>query len=273
MTDLADSRRRAELALEALTDPRYLDRLAGRAPSADSLLDRDLDRALARAWIAFQPIFESSDRSIYGHEALVRTTDPVIATPSALFSLAEKLDRVAEVERVIRARIAEEIADAPEGPRIFVNVHPRSLEADFLYATDGALARFASRVVLEITERSSLHEIEDAEGRIASLRRQGYAIAIDDLGAGYAGLTSFAMLQPDLVKFDMDLVRGIDDSKVKSRVVGSMVHLCHDLGIRTVAEGIETRGELERVIELGCDLLQGFLWGRPARGFRTAPSD
>jgi EAL domain-containing protein (putative c-di-GMP-specific phosphodiesterase class I) len=88
---------------------------------------------------------------------------------------------------------------------------------------------------------------------------------VDDLGAGYAGLTSFAALEPDVVKLDMALVRGVDREPIKHRLVGSMTRLCRDLGILVVAEGVETSAEKEALQELGCDLLQGYLFGRPGR--------
>jgi EAL domain-containing protein (putative c-di-GMP-specific phosphodiesterase class I) len=95
------------------------------------------------------------------------------------------------------------------------------------------------------------------------LRRLGYRLAVDDLGAGYAGLTSFAALNPHVVKLDMSLVRGADHEPVKQRVIASMTSLCKEFGIMVVAEGIETTAERDTVIALGCDLVQGFLLGRP----------
>ena len=87
-----------------------------------------------------------------------------------------------------------------------------------LFSPAAPLSRIASRVVLEITERASLDELGDVAPRLAQLRGLGFRIAIDDLGAGYAGLTSFAQLEPEVVKVDMSLVRGIDSSDRKSVV-------------------------------------------------------
>ncbi len=99
------------------------------------------------------------------------------------------------------------------------------------------------------------------------LRALGYRIAIDDLGAGYAGLTSFAQLEPEVVKVDMSLVRGIDSSAVKQKLVRSIIALCTELGIQLVAEGIETAAERDMLINLGADLCQGYLFAKPGRGF------
>jgi EAL domain-containing protein (putative c-di-GMP-specific phosphodiesterase class I) len=120
-------------------------------------------------------------------------------------------------------------------------------------------------VILEVTERSSFARVPELRDRIKVLRELGYRIAVDDLGAGYAGLTSFAALEPEVVKLDMALVRGVDHEPIKRRLVGSMARLCRELGILVVAEGVETPAERDVLVDLGCDLLQGYLFGRPAR--------
>ena len=117
--------------------------------------------------------------------------------------------------------------------------------------------------MLELTERSSFEHVPNLRARVSLLRRLGYRLAVDDLGAGYAGLTSFAALNPHVVKLDMSLVRGSDSEPVKQRVIASMTSLCKEFGIMVVAEGIETIGERDTVVALGCDLIQGFLLGRP----------
>ena len=117
------------------------------------------------------------------------------------------------------------------------------------------------------TERAALDEVKDVRQRVAALRALGFRVAIDDLGAGYAGLNSFAYLQPDIVKIDMALVRDVDKEPTKQKLIASMTKLCADLGIIVVAEGIERCEERDVLVDLGCDLLQGFLFARPQRGF------
>jgi EAL domain-containing protein (putative c-di-GMP-specific phosphodiesterase class I) len=90
---------------------------------------------------------------------------------------------------------------------------------------------------------------------------------VDDLGAGYAGLTSFIMLEPELVKLDMSLIRNIDQHSMKRSLVRSVTLLCKELGLLVVAEGVETRAERDVVVECGCDLVQGYLIARPGRPF------
>jgi EAL domain-containing protein (putative c-di-GMP-specific phosphodiesterase class I) len=122
-------------------------------------------------------------------------------------------------------------------------------------------------VVLEITERTSLDTFRDLAARIALLRQMGFRIALDDLGAGYAGLTSFTSLEPEFIKLDMSLVREIHDDRTKQKIVRAMVNLCHDMGKQIIAEGVETREEHDALVALGCDFLQGYFFGRPAKTF------
>jgi EAL domain-containing protein (putative c-di-GMP-specific phosphodiesterase class I) len=125
-------------------------------------------------------------------------------------------------------------------------------------------------VVFEITERATLDSISDLPRRMARLRSLGYRIALDDLGAGYSGLSSFTQLEPDVVKVDMSLIRGIEGSAMKQKLVGSVVTLCAELGILIIAEGIETPGERDALVTLGGDLCQGYLFARPGPGFPEA---
>jgi EAL domain-containing protein (putative c-di-GMP-specific phosphodiesterase class I)/CheY-like chemotaxis protein len=223
--------------------------------------------ALGKLWIATQPIVSWGGRGVLAYEALVRADEPSLSTPSALFDAAERLGAVHELGRRIRRRVADLIPSAPSRALMFVNLHPSDLTDEELFSDDGALTPHATRTVLEITERATLDEIPGVSRRIRQLRDRGFRIAVDDLGAGYAGLSSFASLEPDVVKADMSLVRGIDSSEVKRKLVGAIATLARDLNIQLVAEGIETPAERDCVTALGADALQGFLFARPAGGF------
>jgi EAL domain-containing protein (putative c-di-GMP-specific phosphodiesterase class I) len=226
-------------------------------------LEEAFVRALQGLWMAYQPIVRS-DGTIFGHEALLRSDLKALPNPGAMFDAAERLGRVHDLGRAVRMRAAASI-EGPGGPDLFVNVHALELIDADLYASSAALSARARTVILEVTERSSFERVPELRARIKSLRELGYRIAVDDLGAGYAGLTSFAALEPEVVKLDMALVRGVDHEPIKRRLVGSMARLCRDLGILVVAEGIETPAEREVLVDLGCDLLQGYLIGRPER--------
>jgi EAL domain-containing protein (putative c-di-GMP-specific phosphodiesterase class I) len=225
------------------------------------------ERALATVNMVYQPIVRWSTRTVFAHEALVRSSEQALPTPGALFDAAERLSRVYDLGRRIRGIIAERVQADSGGLLFFVNLHPHDLEDPTLRSADGRLAPYADRVVFELTERTSLDDVHDARAVVDELRQRGYRIAIDDLGAGYAGLSSFATLEPDFVKLDLSLVRGIDANVLKRRLVESMIATCRQLGVDVVAEGVETCAERDALVDLGCDLLQGYLFARPAARF------
>ena len=232
-------------------------------------LEVSFQRALDTLWMAYQPLVRASDRSLFGYEALLRSNEPALPGPLAVLDAAERLRRLADLGQRVRAAAAGPIPNAPAGSLIFVNLHAADLNDRTLASPDSPLGEFAHRVVLEITERASLDVVDDPRARIAELRSVGYRIAIDDLGAGYAGLTSFANMDPQFAKLDVSLIRDIDKDRTKQRLVRSMTALCTDLGITTVAEGIETPAERDTAIGLGCDLLQGFQFAKPGVPFPT----
>jgi EAL domain-containing protein (putative c-di-GMP-specific phosphodiesterase class I) len=118
-------------------------------------------------------------------------------------------------------------------------------------------------VVLEVTERQTLDSVNEPAKRIAALKDAGFRIAVDDLGAGYAGLSSFVLLDPDIVKVDMSLVRGVDSSPKKQRLIENLVSLCAEMGTSVVVEGVETAAERDALASTGCAWMQGYLFGRP----------
>jgi EAL domain-containing protein (putative c-di-GMP-specific phosphodiesterase class I) len=224
-------------------------------------LEAGFARALGALWMAYQPILRASDGTLYGYEALLRSTDPLLTDAGAMLDAAERLGRQRELGQTVRSAV---LASLPAEVRagtvsLFVNVQAEDLDETF--TTPLLAARVPT--VLEVTERVALRAIPDLQARVQRLRHQGFRIAIDDLGAGYAGLTSFAALEPDIVKLDMALVRGVHAEPLKQKLIASLTTVCRDLNILVVAEGIEVEQEREAVSRLGCDLLQGFLLGRP----------
>jgi EAL domain-containing protein (putative c-di-GMP-specific phosphodiesterase class I) len=256
--DASRLHRMARLKREALAAVGLEDRL----PSDRAGLEARFGHALASLRLVFQPIVRAEDGSVFGYEALVRTDEPSIPNPGSLFEAAERLRRVHELGGSIRDRAAAFLTQVPS-LTLFVNLHALELTDDSLLSPASALSGHAQSVVLELTERSSFEHIPNLRARVSLLRRMGFRLAVDDLGAGYAGLTSFAALNPHVVKLDMSLVRGADQEPVKQRLIGSMATLCKEFGIMVVAEGIETPAERDTVTALGCDLIQGFLIGRP----------
>lgn len=236
-------------------------------PGDRASLEVSFERAMDTLWIAYQPIVDARRKSVFGHEALLRSSEPSLPHPGAVIDAAVRLEQLDVLGRAIRSRAAGPVSENPGSGALFVNLHVRDLLDPTLTAEDSPLSRIASRVVLEITERAALDEVGDVRPRIARLREMGFRIAIDDLGAGYSGLTAFAQLEPEVVKLDMSLVRGIDSNATKQKVVRSMTMLCRDMGMLVVAEGVETPPERDTLVELGCDLLQGYLFAKPSRPF------
>ncbi|HVY25106.1 MAG TPA: EAL domain-containing protein [Polyangiaceae bacterium] len=237
-------------------------RVADRA-GADAIVDRTLECL----YLAFQPIVDSQDRSIFGYETFMRSSDDVAPLPTTILRAAERSGRVAQIERKVRAETAIAMAAAPDDWLFFVNVHPRDLLDHELYAPETPLSRLAHRVVLEITDRAELETTPNARERVRDLRRMGYRFGLDDLGAGYGGLTTFVTLEPEFIKLDSALVRNIHGSPAQRQVVGSLSQLCRDMGARVIAEGVETPAEHETLVSLGCSLLQGHLYAPPGPAF------
>ena len=236
------------------------------AEGGDSIAHRFV-RAIDKSWMAFQPIIDITTKRVFAYEALLRTDEESLRRTDIFIATAERLDRVHLLGRTVRAAVARAASDAPKDALLFVNVHGLELTDEDLFSADSALADLASRVVLEITERTGL---DPAAGptRVAMLRKLGYRIAVDDLGAGYAALGALATLEPEIVKLDMSLVRDIDQHATKRRVVAAIANLCRELGGRVVAEGVETDAERKACIDSGIELLQGYLFAKPTRGFQ-----
>jgi EAL domain-containing protein (putative c-di-GMP-specific phosphodiesterase class I) len=242
--------------------------LSGHHLADRASLEARFDKALDLVWMAFQPIVRWRSRSVLGYEALVRSDEPTLRGPGDLFDAATRLERVHDLGRAIRSAIAGAAAKAPRDVLLFVNASATELGDDNLYAAGAPLSRIASRVVLEITERSTLESVPGLSGRIAALRELGFRVAVDDLGAGYAGLNSFVQLEPDFVKLDMTLIRDVHKSARKRSVIRGIHALCGvDLGIEVICEGVETQAELDVLAEDGLDVLQGYRFAKPERGF------
>jgi EAL domain-containing protein (putative c-di-GMP-specific phosphodiesterase class I) len=251
-------RRLATVKREAL---RYLgqnDRLMGDLAGLEAVYSR----ALAGIYMAYQPIVRTRDGSVFAWEALLRTREPAVTGPLPFIEIAERLGRVRDLGRTIRGAVARTAAHT-RGTMFFINLHPDDLLDEALYDPASPLSLLAPEVVLEFTERSPIESIPDVRERARRLRALGFRLAVDDLGSGYAGLTSFASLQPDFVKLDRGLIAGIDHEPVKKKLVGSIVSVSREMGIAVVAEGVETVGERDTAAEIGCDLMQGFLFRRP----------
>jgi EAL domain-containing protein (putative c-di-GMP-specific phosphodiesterase class I)/ActR/RegA family two-component response regulator len=230
-------------------------------------LETSFRRMLGTLWTAFQPIVDARSKGCIGFEALLRSDEPSLPHPAAVLEAAKRLGQLEAVGRAMRDRVAEVFHVDQRSELLFVNLHVADLLDPHLLSPNSALSRLAPQVVLEITERAVLDSIGDVSSRIASLRELGYRVAIDDLGAGYSGLTTFALIEPDYIKLDMALIRDIDQKPMQQRIVRSVVSLCEDMGNTAIVEGVESEAEFDTLRSLGCDLFQGYLFAKPGPGF------
>jgi EAL domain-containing protein (putative c-di-GMP-specific phosphodiesterase class I) len=226
-----------------------------------------MKRATDTMWMAFQPIVDTSLRRVFAYEALMRNSEDALSLPGAMLSAAERLDCVQDIGRRTRALSAEAFAHAPADTALFVNLHTQDLLDPALYDVRAPLTRIASRVVLEITERASLDSVKDLPARLAQLRHHGFRIAIDDLGAGYAGLSSCVALEPDFVKLDMFLVRNVHECSARQRLIQTIMAICTGMGMRIIAEGVEIAAEYRQLQAFECRLMQGYLFAKPGLPF------
>ena len=231
-------------------------------------LEDKLNRCLATLIMHFQPIVHAGTRARFGYEALLRSTDKVLPHPGAILDAAERLERVTTLGRAVRAQAARVIAGTPaERGLVFINLHLHDLFDKQLTSPFSPLSKVASRVVLEITERTSLEGHIDLRYRVAELRELGFQIAIDDLGGGHARMGTFSPLDTDFVKLDMALVRDVEKHQLKQRLIRSVTQLCREQSTQVIGEGVETEAEAEVLVDLGCDLLQGYLIAKPGPPF------
>jgi EAL domain-containing protein (putative c-di-GMP-specific phosphodiesterase class I)/CheY-like chemotaxis protein len=238
---------------------------AGGARGGGAGLKARFGRALETMWIAFQPVVDPARQTVVGHAAYLRCDEPSLARSVDLFVAAERLGRLGEVSRRARALTAASFREAPADAVLFVDARSRDLLDPALCDPGSPLVELADRVVLELGEHVVLGAAMDLPARVHTLRRNGFRVAVR-LGA-QAGLASFAALEPEIVKLDASLVRGVHQSMIRQRIIESLATLCTNMGIRLVAEGVEAGDERDCLCGLGCELLQGDLFAKPGPAF------
>lgn len=239
----------------------------GRRLGERATLEVRFSWAMDLLWLAFQPIVGWRERCVFGYEALLRSSEPLMMNPAEILEAAAKLGRIQQLGRAVRAAVAAAAPRAPAGTKLLVKLRSADLHDEDLYSAAAPLTTIAPRVVLEVTERESVYGVKDVAACVAKLKALGFRIAVDDLVAGTAGLTSLTQLEPDIAKLDRALVRDVDSNLRHRSAVSSTKRLCDNLGVSVIAEGVETPGERDALARLGCDLLQGHLFARPRRGF------
>lgn len=218
--------------------------------------------------MAFQPIVNVRTREIFAYEALLRGTDGTGA--GAVQAQVTEDTRYAFDQRcrVTSIELAAQLDLARDGAFLSINFLPNAvyepracirLTLDTARRTGFPL----DRIIFEFTETEQI-DTAHLLNILRSYRTLGFKTAIDDFGAGFAGLGLLCAFQPDLVKLDMDLTRGIDSSPVKRAIVGHTVHMLNDLGIGIVCEGLETWEEVACLRAMGVETMQGYVFAKPA---------
>lgn len=216
----------------------------------------------------FQPIIHMDSRSRMGCELLGRSRLAGLQNPGAMFKAAQQFDREVELSRMLRRVGVQGSSFLGEGKLLFVNTHPLEVGSQQLLKSLRELRRANPQqsIVLEIHEAAITDSRRLTELRLV-LDDLGMKLAYDDFGAGQTRLRELVDVRPDYLKFDMCLIRDIDSAELSRRhTVKSLVAIAKDLGITTLAEGVETESEHTTCCEVGFDLGQGYLYGKPMTG-------
>lgn len=251
----------------------YSGRLGGEA-RIRVVLEREIRRAVEQKEfeVFYQPQLSMLDRSVVAMEALVRWRHPLrgLLMPGAFIGAAEEIGMIAEIDRfVLNAAAAQRRmwghAGLPAAVPVAVNVSPVELLhegfLDFLAAIE-EVDYAAGTIELELTERVAINDGEIIAARLTQLRERGFGIAIDDFGSGYSNLGVLQRLPVDRIKIDRQFVSELPDKRAEA-IIRAITALGHTLGLKVVAEGVETEAQWDLLQTIGCDHAQGFLISRP----------
>ncbi|MFB9995405.1 EAL domain-containing protein [Deinococcus oregonensis] len=218
----------------------------------------------------FQPIVQLSSGQVYGYEALVRAQwDGYFFGAGALLDAAAAHGQARAFDALARrSAILQGYPKLGADQVLFLNFAPGVIyNPDVCLQTTYAACREVgadlSRLLFEVIESEAFPDLRLLDRILERYRAEGAQVALDDLGAGHTSLTYLTELKPDVVKLDRALISGLHGSDPRVPLVSALVNYAHDLGIRVVAEGIETAQELHLITELGTDLAQGYYLGRP----------
>ena len=224
--------------------------------------------------MAYQPIVDVVERRTIAYEALVRGLHNEPAA-TVLGDTAEEPDALIEQRcGTLAVEIAATLGLLETGTDLYINSSPSSacLESSCLLSSVEAAERAGlplSRLILEITEGEPFRNPEECRLMLEAFRLRGLRTAIDDFGAGFAGLSTLAAFRPDIVKIDIALTRGVEHIEAKRTIVRAVLTMCRDLGIEIIAEGVEEEAQRETLEELGVRYMQGNFFAEP--GFEMLP--
>jgi EAL domain-containing protein (putative c-di-GMP-specific phosphodiesterase class I) len=210
--------------------------------------------------MAFQPILELQTGSMVGVEALARFRSLALRAPNEWFAEAVQLELGVQLELATIREAMRTLSKIPEDVYLSLNASPRAAMSPELPSVLGELA---PRIVVEITEHEAIADYGDLMQALAALRLAGVRIAIDDAGAGFASLRHTLQIAPDIVKVDISLVRDIDKDRGRRALASALISFSEEMEMEIIAEGIETKAELDTLLELGVPYGQGFFLAKP----------
>lgn len=219
--------------------------------------------------VYYQPIVDSFSKEVYGYEALIRWIHPTkgILSPDYFISVAEKTGMISEIGKYVLELACREAASWAVPARISVNVSPVQLSSKSFTAMVQSVLKetglSANRLELEVTESSLFSDINAPINILKKLRSTGVKISIDDFGTGYSSLSRLSELNFDKIKIDKSFVNSISTKEDALNIVKLIAGMAKSLNMKVIAEGVETEEQLERLQVLGCDLVQGYLFGKP----------
>ena len=218
--------------------------------------------------MAFQPIVDLEQGRVWGYEALVRGPDGESAASILAQVTNETLYKFDQACRVKAIELAGRMLPLDDDTMLSINFMPNAVyePAACIRASLEAARRVGlrqERLMFEFTEDERVTDPAHTARIIAEYKRQGFLTALDDFGAGYAGLNLLANFQTDLIKIDMALIRGIDTDRVRQAIVAGIVGIARDLNLKVIAEGVETDAEIMILRAAGIVLFQGYRLARP----------
>lgn len=222
--------------------------------------------------MAFQPIVDVHTGQAWAYEALVR--GPQGESAASILSRVDADNRYA-FDQACRVRALRMAAGLGLASRLSINFLPNAVYEPAAcirttLQTAQSLSLPTDRIIFEVTEGEKVLDRAHLQAIFTEYARLGFLIAIDDFGAGYSGLNLLAEFQPDIIKLDMELTRGVDANRTRRAIVRGVLCVCEELGILPIAEGVETLDEAKALRDLGVGLMQGYLFARP--GFEELPT-
>lgn len=230
-----------------------------RACAGDIALDFDFT-------MAFQPIFDVRNKSVFAQEALCRGLNGEPAHEVIAQVNDTNRYRFDQMCRVKAVRLA---AKLKINSYLSINFLPNAVyrPENCIRTTIRAASEYnfpLDKIIFEITEVEKVSDNSHLKNIVTEYQRQGFKTAIDDFGAGYSGLNLLAVFQPDFLKLDMELIRDINLSRIKQAIVKGILYVANDLGIEVIAEGIENENEFEMLQSYGINLMQGYYFAKPS---------